>query len=269
MSFYSRRSFSARYKGMLIRSTLEYLLIRAYEVLNIDYVYEPIYLKTLSGKNYKPDFYLPKTNEYIEVKPKRYIEETEKFAGLKIRIIFEDEVYDLVKQAGLSRLELSKEWRSNAEIGPYGSITFKDVLCPCGKMFKVTTARNYKRKYCSNNCSAMQEHRIKNSKIGAEKERLDQQPIYDKIKNIIESYATENATLILNTQYNRLGRLTIWHSLYIETGIKDMRIYSKAVFGKDLGRKELLRYMKHISENICRTNENKESLELEDKKPLG
>lgn len=57
--------------------------------------------------------------------------------------------------------------------------------------------------------------------------------------------------------------------LYKSTNIKDMRIYSKALFGIDLGRKELLRYMKNMAEDICRTNENKESLELKDKKPLG
>lgn len=254
---------------MLIRSTLEYLLIKAFEALDIPYVYEPLYLKTLSGKRYKPDFYLPNSNEYVEVKPRKYIQETEKFLGLNIRIIFEDEVFALVLQAKLNRLELSKEWRSIAEIGPYGSITFKDVICPCGNIFKITTASNRSRKYCSSTCAAMQQHRIKQSKIGAAKEKQNQQPIYDKIKEMIDIFSANNAQLVINTPFNKLGRLELWNSLYKETGIKDMRIYSKALFGKDLGRKELLRYMKNMAENICRTNENEESLELKDKKPLG
>lgn len=254
---------------MLIRSTLEYLLIKAYEALNISYIYEPLYLITESGKRYKPDFYLPDTNEYIEVKPKRYIEETEKFRGLNIRIVLETEVYALVETAGLDRYILSKEWRSQAEIGPYGSITFKDIICPCGNIFKVSTAVKSQRKYCSSNCNAMKEHRILQSKRGAKIEKDNQQPLYDKIVEMLKQFSITHAKLVLDTQYNKLGRLSIWNTLYEETGIKDMRVYSKAVFGKDLGRKELLRYMKNIAENICRTNENNESLEQEDKKPLG
>ncbi len=266
---YSRRSFAARYKGMLIRSTLEYLLIKAYEALGIQYIYEPLYLQTLSGKRYKPDFYLPDTNEYIEVKPRKYVQETEKFSGLNIRIVFEDEIYNLVEKAGLSRAELSKEWRNNAEIGPYGSITFKDVICACGNSFKVTTTSNRVRKYCSNSCSAMQEHRKINSLKGAQQEKDNQQTIYNAIKQGIDTFVENNIDLVLQAQYNKLGRLPIWNTLYKSTGTKDMRIYSKAVFGIDMGRKELLRYMKNMAENICRTNENKESLELKDKKPLG
>lgn len=265
----SRRSFAARYKGMLIRTTLEYLLIKAFEALDIRYIYEPLYLQTLSGKRYKPDFYLPDTTEYIEVKPKKYIQETEKFSGLNIKIILEDEVYDLVEKAGLSRAELSKEWRNNAEIGPYGSITFKDVICPCGNSFKVTTTSNRVRKYCSNSCSAMEEHRKINAIKGAQQEKDNQQQIYNEIKQVIDIFAINNPDLVLQTQYNKISGLPVWSILYKSTGIKDMRIYSKALFGIDMGRKELLRYMKNIAENICRTNENKESLELEDKKPLG
>lgn len=48
-----------------------------------------------------------------------------------------------------------------------------------------------------------------------------------------------------------------------------MSFYSRRSFSARYSRKELLKYMKNISENICRTNENEQSLELEDKKPLG
>lgn len=256
MSFYNRRSFSARYSGMLIRSTLEYIYIRCLELQSIPYVYEPLMLTTASGKRYKPDFYLPNTDEYVEIKPVKYLAETEKFAGLKITVLTEVYVYNLAKNLGLDRYKLSKEWRVNAEIGPYGSITFKELKCLCGKTFKVTTASNKTRKFCSTSCSAIQEHRKEQSKKGAQAEKDNQQVIYDVIQNEINTFVRQNINEVLLTKENKLTVLSIWKTLYKTTGIKDMRIYSKALFGKDLGRKEILRYMKRLAENVRRTNEN-------------
>jgi hypothetical protein len=64
----------------------------------------------------------------------------------------------------------------------------------------------------------------------------------------------ENVDLILSTPMNKIK--TSLRPLVIEIErqfeVKDLRVISKAVFGEDLGRKELINFMKKVcNEKIC------------------
>lgn len=52
-------------------------------------------------------------------------------------------------------------------------------------------------------------------------------------------------------------------------GVKDLKVISASVFGKDCGRKELINFMKNcVMKRYAELTET-QPLELEDKKPLG
>lgn len=58
------------YKGILYRSRLEARVALFLDECKIPYIYEPEPLES-EGKEYNPDFYLPETDDYIEVKGAR------------------------------------------------------------------------------------------------------------------------------------------------------------------------------------------------------
>ena len=83
-----RSSFETIYAEWLIRN-------------NINFEYEPKIFNLGNGIKYIPDFYLPRTNEYIEVKgyySKSSKEKVKKFiqAGNKITVIFEKQIMQML-----------------------------------------------------------------------------------------------------------------------------------------------------------------------------
>lgn len=78
--------------------------------------------------------------------------------------------------------------------------------------------------------------------------------IHSEIKNYIIQWTMDNQEIVLSTPFNKIQSTIkpMTDEILRRYGVKDMRVISKAVFGFDRGRKELLRFMKELcSENVC------------------
>lgn len=64
----------SNYRGYNYRSLLEVKWAYFFDLLNIDYIYEPFQVLLSNNKKYTIDFYLPKLKYWIEVKPTYPIE---------------------------------------------------------------------------------------------------------------------------------------------------------------------------------------------------
>jgi hypothetical protein len=62
-----RRSIATRYKGILFRSKLEADWARAFDALGVEWQYE-VEGRYFGDVFYLPDFYLPRSHQYVEVK---------------------------------------------------------------------------------------------------------------------------------------------------------------------------------------------------------
>ncbi|GGA68236.1 restriction endonuclease [Ornithinibacillus halotolerans] len=114
---------------------------------------------------------------------------------------------------------------------------------------KYIVIRTSTKKYCSRTCSG-------NSAIRKATQAyvIQRNDIHINIKKFIIKWSVSNRELVLSIPYNRISSslaplINKIEELY---GVKDMRVISKAVFGKDCGRKELLKFMKKVcNENVC------------------
>lgn len=70
------------YNGIEFRSKLESKTAQALDNLGIKYEYEPDGYKLSNGMWYKPDFWLPRANQYVECKGKMKDTDSAKIAGL-------------------------------------------------------------------------------------------------------------------------------------------------------------------------------------------
>lgn len=105
------------------------------------------------------------------------------------------------------------------------------------------------RIYCSRKCSG--NIAIKLATDVYVKKRKD---IHSEIKKYIIQWTMKNQELVLSTPFNKINTTIkpMTDEIHRHYGIKDMRVISKAVFGTDQGRKELLKFMKKLcSENVC------------------
>lgn len=105
------------------------------------------------------------------------------------------------------------------------------------------------QKYCNRTCSG--KNAIKNATSKYVEQRMI---LHQGIKEYIIKWSIDNTELVLASPLNRI-QTTIAplvdeiHQLF---DVKDFRVISKAVFGEDRGRKELLMFMKKVcNENIC------------------
>ncbi|MBY0145648.1 restriction endonuclease [Neobacillus niacini] len=117
----------------------------------------------------------------------------------------------------------------------------------CGKEFQCLITSP--KKFCSQQCSgsiAIQH---------ATEEYVKQRTIvHIEIRDFIIKWSLENVELILSTPMNKIKTSISPLVKEIERrfGVKDLRVISKAVFGEDLGRKELIIFMKKVcNEKIC------------------
>lgn len=94
------RGKGSYYKNIWLRSSYELAYAKYLDNLNIKWIYEPIAFN-LGNTTYRPDFYLPKTNEYIEIKGFWRKEAKQKFNLFK-------KLYPLIKISVLSYKELTK-----------------------------------------------------------------------------------------------------------------------------------------------------------------
>jgi hypothetical protein len=105
------------------------------------------------------------------------------------------------------------------------------------------------QKYCNQSCAG------KNAiKLATHKYIEKRNNVHENIKNYIIQWSKLNKELVLITPLNKI-KTTITpliHNIYEQYGVKDFRVISKAVFGEDKGRKELIMFMKSVcNEKIC------------------
>lgn len=63
------KAIETEYKEILFRSRLEARWAILFDALNIEWVYEPDCFILSNNQKYTPDFYIPKFELYVEVKP--------------------------------------------------------------------------------------------------------------------------------------------------------------------------------------------------------
>jgi hypothetical protein len=112
----------------------------------------------------------------------------------------------------------------------------------CGKSYTILISST--QKFCSNTCAG--EVAIK---LATEAYVIKRSEIHSQIKNFIIVWSKENKDLVRTTKLNKIKTTItpLLHEIERKFGVKDFRSISKAVFGIDKGRKELIRFMKNIS----------------------
>lgn len=105
------------------------------------------------------------------------------------------------------------------------------------------------QKLCSQECAG--NLAIRNaSAVYVEKRNL----IGENIKAYIVQWSINNKETVLAASYNKIKPTIqpLLKEIQEQFGVKDLRVISKAVFGKDQGRKELLKFMKTVcNEKVC------------------
>lgn len=121
------------------------------------------------------------------------------------------------------------------------------VCNECGEQFEVIVTSL--KKFCSQKCSG--NVAIRSATEVYMKKRTQ---LHSRIKGCIIQWSIENKEIVIATPYNKI-KTTIKPLLEIiqeQYGVKDFRVISKAVFGEDRGRKELLKFMQNVcNEKIC------------------
>ena len=97
--------------------------------------------------------------------------------------------------------------------------------------------------YCNQKCAA----KI-NVQLAMEMYVSNRNETSINIKKLINEWTLENKEMVLNTPYNKIttNLYPLFREIQVRFNVKDMRVISKAIFGKDKGRKELLKYMKAL-----------------------
>lgn len=117
----------------------------------------------------------------------------------------------------------------------------------CSKGIEVLVTST--QRFCSRACSG--KVAIKNAtKRYVEKRSY----IHECIKDYIIQWSLANKDIVLNTPLNKISPAisALVENIHNQFGVKDLRVISKAVFGEDRGRKELIRFMKKIcNEKVC------------------
>ncbi|PLR76476.1 restriction endonuclease [Bacillus sp. V3-13] len=117
----------------------------------------------------------------------------------------------------------------------------------CNREFEVL--KTSKQSYCSILCSA--QNAIKLATDAYVNKRRE---THKEIKDYIINWSILNEQVVLSTPLNKIST-TIYplvNDIYRKFGVKDFRVISKAVFGEDRGRKELILFMKKVcNEKIC------------------
>jgi hypothetical protein len=117
----------------------------------------------------------------------------------------------------------------------------------CNSEFEVMVTSN--RKFCGKECAG------KNAIEIATREYVNKRSmIHEDIKQFVIKWSIIHCDVVLSTPLNKISTTINDMTTEIERlyGVKDLRVISKAVFGKDQGRKELLQFMKKVcNEKIC------------------
>lgn len=135
----------------------------------------------------------------------------------------------------------------------------------CQHEFETLVSSN--KKFCSRVCAG------KNAIEYATFEYVNKRKaVHEEIKEFILQWSICHSEIVLGTPLNKISTTIAEMTNEIEKlyGVKDLRVISKAVFGKDQGRKDLLLFMKKcVMKRYAELTGTIEPLELGDKKPLG
>ncbi|GEM_PF-2153025 len=117
----------------------------------------------------------------------------------------------------------------------------------CGREFEVIITSS--KLFCTQVCAGNS-----NIKIATQVYVENRASIHQEIKQTVIQWAIDHTEIITVTPLNKIKSTLnpLIEQIYQEFGVKDFRVISKAVFGEDRGRKELLRFMKKVcNENVC------------------
>ncbi len=123
----------------------------------------------------------------------------------------------------------------------------------CGNEFVVTLNNPKGRKFCSEHCA-----RVYHGKKGNEVQTKNSDAHLKLVKEYIYNWSLDNRELVLNTPYNKISTTlnALFEQIENKYNIKDKRTISKAIFGKDKGRKKTLLHLKEFVLNtqydVCR-----------------
>ncbi|MGP4039432.1 restriction endonuclease [Gracilibacillus sp. D59] len=117
----------------------------------------------------------------------------------------------------------------------------------CGESFEITITSN--KLFCSQKCAGKVAIKLATQSY-VEKRTI----IHQKIRDLIIEWTLENKKIVEATPFNKINTSLspLLKEIYERFDVKDFRVISKAVFGEDRGRKELLKFMKKVcNEKVC------------------
>lgn len=94
------------YRGILMRSRLEVRWAIYFDVLSIEWKYEPDRIRLAGGRVYKPDFWLPGHKVWVEVKPKMFTVEQRR----KCKALTQHTGFPCLMLAGLPEYDTHESW---------------------------------------------------------------------------------------------------------------------------------------------------------------
>jgi hypothetical protein len=103
--------------------------------------------------------------------------------------------------------------------------------------------------FCSRSCAGKEA--MKKATESYVEKRIN---IHKEIKKYIIQWSKVNKSIVLETPLNKIKTTIkpLTNDIQEQFGVKDFRVISKAVFGEDRGRKELIKFMKSVcNENVC------------------
>lgn len=110
----------------------------------------------------------------------------------------------------------------------------------CGDEFKVIETSS--QRYCTNQCA-----NVANFKLATEVYIEERKSIHEQIREFSEEWAKENRKIVTECPFNRITSTLkpLFDEIENLYDVKDMRVISKAICGKD-SRKEMLKHLKDI-----------------------
>lgn len=109
----------------------------------------------------------------------------------------------------------------------------------CGDRFRVIESSD--QQYCTTQCA-----NVANFALATEIYIEKRKNIHEQIRDYSENWAIENSALISECPFNKISKLNpLFDEIESQFEVKDMRVISKAICGKD-SRKEMLRHLKKI-----------------------
>jgi len=146
---------------------------------------------------------------------------------------------------GVAKVKMIEDLRKSG-LSQKGKIKVeRKVICclKCGEEMEVLITT--KKQYCSRHCSGAVAIKTATQAYVQHRKILHQQ-----IKNHVESCSKANAPLVTSIPLNKIS--TFLKPLMDEIAqiydVKDIRVITKAVLGKDQGRKALMLYLKEMAE---------------------